>query len=52
MPADGILYDGIPREEMVTVHISVTVIIVFLAGCGIILTITCLVFNFVFRRQK
>ena len=52
MPAVGILYDGVPREEMVTVHISVTVIIIFLACCGIILTAACLVFNFVFRERR
>jgi len=48
----GILYDGVPREELVTVHISVTVIIIFLAFCGIVLTIACLFFNLVFRMHK
>ena len=52
IPAVGILYDGVPREDLVTVHISITVIIIFLSFCGIILTIACLVFNFVFRMQK
>jgi len=52
MSADGIPYDGVPLEQVVTVHISVTVIVVFLAFCGIILTAACLVFNFVFRERR
>jgi len=52
MCADGIPYDGVPLEEVVTVHTSVTVIIIFLACCGIILTDACLVFNFLFRKRK
>jgi len=46
------LYDGVPLEKVVTVHISVTVIIIFLACCGIILTAACLIFNFVFRDRQ
>jgi len=49
---EGVPYDGVPREEVVTVHISVTVIIIFLACCGIILTAACLIFNFIFRNRK
>jgi len=49
---DGVLYDGVPLEQVVTVHTSVTVIIIFLACCGIILTAACLIFNFVFRNRK
>jgi len=52
MPAEGIPFDGVPIEELVTVHIAVTVIIIVLAGCGIILTVACLVFNFLFRERK
>ena len=52
MPAEGIPFDGVPIEEVVTVHIAVTVIIIVLAGCGIILTVACLVFNFLFRESK
>jgi len=49
---DGVPYDGVPLEQVVTVHTSVTVIIIFLVCCGIILTAACLIFNFVFRDRK
>jgi len=48
----GIPYDGVPVEEVVTVHISATVIIVLLATAGLVFTAVCLIFNFVFRKRK
>jgi len=48
----GIPFDGVPVEEVVTVHISATVIIVLLATAGLVFTAVCLIFNFVFRKRK
>lgn len=49
---DGVPYDGVPENEVVTVHTSVTVIFVLMATAGLIFTILCLIFNFVFRKRK
>ena len=49
---DGIPYDGVPEEEIVTVHIAATSILYILATCGIIMTIVFLNFNFAFRERK
>ena len=49
---DGVPYDEVSLERLVTVHTSLTVIIIFLACCGIILTAACLIFNFVFRGRQ
>ena len=49
---DGVPHDGIPVEETVTVHISVTVLCVLLASAGVVFTVACLLFNFVFRNRK
>ena len=48
---EGIPHDGTIQEEVVTVHLSVTVLIVILAAAGLVFTIVCLVFNFVFREK-
>ena len=52
LSVDGIPYDGVPKDETVTVHIAVTVTLSVLATCGIIMTIVFLIFNFVFRERK
>ena len=49
---DGIPYDGVPIEVVVTVGLSVTVIFLFLATAGIVFAVACLVFNFIFRNKK
>lgn len=50
--ADGVPYDGVPEEEIVTVHVSVTAVFVFLATAGLVFTVLCLVFNFFYRKKK
>ena len=45
-------FDGVPIEEDVTVSVALTVIYGLLATAGIAFTITCLIFNFVFRERK
>ena len=48
----GVPYDGKPIEVIETVDISLTVIFIVLSVAGIIFTIACLIFNFVFRDKK
>ena len=48
----GVPYDGTPTAVIETVHISLTVIFTVLSTIGIVFTIVCLVFNFVFRDRK
>lgn len=50
--AAGIPYDGIPFEEVVTLHVSVTVIFLLLASAGMVFTVVCLIFNFAFRNRR
>lgn len=48
----GIPYDGVSvNEEVVAVHVSITVILTVLSCAGIIFSIVCLVFNFHYRNQ-
>ena len=49
---DGVPYDGVPEEEVVTVHTSVTVILAILATAGLVFTVVCLAFNFIFRKRR
>ena len=48
----GVPYDGMPTAVIETVHISLTVIFAVLSTIGIVFTIVCLAFNFVFRDRK
>lgn len=48
----GVPHDGVKKEEIVSVHVSVTVIFILLASAGVIFTAVCLVFNFVFRKRR
>ena len=49
---EGIPYDGVPREDAVSVHLSLTIIFAILATVGIAFAVACLVFNFIFRTKK
>lgn len=50
---DGVIpYDGVPTKEFVAVALPVTIVYVFLASVGIIFTIVCLVFNYIYRKKK
>ena len=49
---DGIPNDGIPDEDIVTVHIGITVVYVTLATAGLVFAVVCLVFNLVFRQKR
>ena len=50
--ADGIPNDGIPLKDTVTVAIPLTVMFILLATAGLVFTIVCLAFNFIFRNKK
>ena len=45
-------YDGVPMKKIDTVPISLVVIIFLLAAAGIVFTIICLIFNFVFSNKR
>ena len=45
-------YDGLPKKEIATIIVPVTVIFVLLDGCGILFALICLAFNILFRRKK
>ena len=49
---DGIPSDGIPIEEVVTVAVPLTVVYVILATAGLLFTVACLAFNFIFRERR
>ena len=49
--AAGIPYDGVPRNETVTVHVSVTVVLCIFATCGVFMTIAFLIFNLAARER-
>ena len=51
-PSDGIPYDGIPIEEVVTVSVVATVIYIILATAGIIFAAICILFTLIFRKKK
>ena len=49
----GILpYDGVPKEEIVTVHPALPAVYITLSCVGIAFAIACLIFNFVYRNAK
>ena len=51
--AEGVPYDGVAvNEEVLAVHLSLTVILIFLSCAGILFSIVCLLFNFFFRNTK
>ena len=50
--AEGIPNDGIPLKDTVTVAFPLTVMFVLLATAGLVFTIVCLAFNFIFRNKK
>ena len=49
----GVPYDGVAvNEEVLAVHMALTVVLTFLSCAGIIFSIVCLLFNFYFRNTK
>lgn len=49
---DGVPFDGIPKEELQVLHVSVTITFVVLSTAGIAFAIFCIVFNYIFRKKK
>ena len=49
---DGTPNDGVPREDVVTVALPLTIIYIFLATLGVMFALVCLAFNFIFRERK
>ena len=52
LPGGVIPYDGVPWEQVVSLHLSVTVIFSILATAGIAFAVACLTFNCMFRNRK
>ena len=52
MYAGLVPYDGVPEKKIETVHISVTVVFIVLACCGMVFAVVCITFNFVYRKSK
>ena len=49
----GVPYDGVTvNEEVLAVHLGLTVVLIFLSCLGIMFSIVCLLFNFIFRNTK
>ena len=49
---DGIPYDGVPINQIVSIHVAVSVIFFVLATVGIAFAVFCIIFNFIFRNKK
>ena len=49
---DGVPYDGVPMESIVSLHVSLTVIFSVLATCGIVFALVCITLNTHFRDKK
>ena len=49
---DGLPYDGLPREEVISIHPSLTAIVALLVAVGLTFSVVCIVFNIVFRKRK
>ena len=49
---DLVPYDGVQVIKTVTIHLSVIVVIIAMAFLGIVFTVFCLAFNFVYRKSK
>ena len=50
--SDGVPYDGVPKQNIIKTHPAIVAIINILAVVGIAFSITCMVFNFVFRKKR
>lgn len=52
MCTDGVPYDGVPLQELVTIHPALTALVSLLVAVGLVFSVVCLVFNIVFRKKK
>ena len=51
-PPGLIPHDGVPRQELVTIALPVTIILSFLNIFGIMCAMICLLFNIIFRKKR
>ena len=49
---EGIPYDGVPRQEVVSIHPSLTAIVALLVAAGLTFSVVCILFNMIFRKRK
>ena len=45
-------YDGVARNETVSIHPAITGVSIVLASLGILFGIGCLIFNFIYRKKR
>ena len=52
LSAVGVPYDGVSiQQDVLSVHLSLTVILTIFSLAGIVFSVVCLVFNFYYRNQ-
>ena len=49
---DGVPPDGTPQKVVHTFQLGLVVVFYFLAAVGMIFSVVCLLFNFVFRSRR
>lgn len=47
----GVPYDGVPNNRLVTIEFPLAVFYIILGALGIIFAVSCLCFNFIFRKN-
>ena len=47
----GVPYDGVPNNRLVTIELPLAVFYTILGALGIIFAVSCLCFNFIFRKK-
>ena len=49
---DGTPTDGLPIVNIVTVNLSIVISLTLLGITGIVYTLICMIFNFIYRQKK
>ena len=47
----GVPYDGVPNNRLVTIEFPLAVFYIILGALGIVFAVSCLCFNFIFRKK-
>ena len=50
--ADGVPYDGVPEENVERIHTAVTVVFCLLSTAGIVFSLSCMLFNYLYREKR
>ncbi len=49
---EGVPYDGVPTDTIVTIHLAVTITMIIAAAGGVLFTLVCLTYNMYFREKR